>query len=255
MLPVLTSPLLDLPGIRHAFFTHQGGVSQGIYAGLNVGQGSGDALENVMENRRLAAAHFDLPVESLTTSYQIHSAKALIADAPWDFDRPEGDAVVSAAPGVLCGVLAADCAPILLADPKRRVVAAAHAGWKGALGGIVGATVEAMVVQGAKLNNLVAVVGPCISQASYEVGLEFEARFVAEDPANSAFFRTGETGDKRQFDLPGFVLSQLRCAGVGTCTWIGTDTCENEQRFYSNRRAFRRGEPDFGRLLSAITLV
>ena len=255
MLPVLTSPLLDLPGVRHAFFTRQGGVSQGIYSGLNVGQGSGDRREDVAENRRLAAAYFDLPVEALSNCYQIHSATALVTDAPWGLSRPEGDAVVTGAPAVLCGALAADCAPILLADPEARIVAAAHAGWKGALDGIAEAAVKAMVGQGARAGDIVAVVGPCISQASYEVGLEFETRFVEEDAANSAYFIAGASPDKRHFDLPAFVLGRLRRAGVGTCAWIGADTCSDEQRFYSNRRAFRAGEPDFGRLLSAITLV
>ncbi len=255
MLPVLTSPLLDFPGIRHAFFTRQGGISGGIYEGLNVGQGSGDRPEDVAENRRRAAAHFDLSAEALSTGYQIHSATALIADSPWGPDRPEGDAVVTGTPGILCGALAADCAPILLADPEARIVAAAHAGWKGAHSGIIGATVNAMVGKGARPGRMVAVVGPCISQASYEVGEEFEARFVAVDATSSEFFSPGETPDKRHFDLPGFVLSRLRLAGVETCAWIGADTCTDEDRFFSNRRAFRRGEPDFGRLLSAITLV
>ena len=255
MLQVLTSPLLDLPGVRHAFFTRQGGVSQGIYAGLNVGQGSGDRPEDVAENRRLAAALFDLPVDALANCYQIHSATALVADAPWGLERPEGDAVVTGAIGVICGALAADCAPILLADPEARIVAAAHAGWKGALAGIAEATVEAMVARGARAGNIVSVVGPCISQGSYEVGLEFEARFIAADTDNAAYFIAGESADKRHFDLPGFVLSRLQRSGVETCAWIGADTCTDERRFYSNRRAFRRGEPDFGRLLSAITLV
>jgi polyphenol oxidase len=255
MLPVLTSALLDLPGVRHGFFTRQGGISQGIYAGLNVGQGSGDRPEDVAENRRLAADHFDLPVTALSTAYQIHSSKALIADSAWGHLRPEGDAVVTGTPGLLCGALAADCAPILLADPNARIVAAAHAGWKGALSGIAEATVEAMVQKGARPANIVAVVGPCIGQDSYEVGLEFEARFIADEPANSAFFKPGESPEKRYFDLPGFVLFRLQRIGVETCAWIGADTCADAQRFYSNRRAFRSGEPDFGRLLSAITLV
>lgn len=254
-LPVLTSPLLDLPGVRHAFFTRQGGVSDGIYAGLNVGQGSSDAAEAVAENRRRAAAHFGLPLSALSTCYQIHSAQALVADQPWGDARPQADGVVTATPGVLCGALAADCAPILFADPRAGVVAAAHAGWKGALGGIAEATVQAMQAKGATPENIVAVVGPCIAQASYEVGLEFLERFTAADPANDRFFAPGVSAQKRQFDLPGFVLSRLESAGVGTCAWIGADTCADEALFYSNRRAFQRGEPDFGRLLSAISLV
>ena len=254
-LPVLTSPLLDLAGIRHAFFTRQGGVSTGLYASLNVGRGSKDAPDDVIENRRRAAEHFGLPEGALNTCYQVHSATALIAEAPWNGERPEADGVVANRPGVACGALAADCAPILFADPKARVVAAAHAGWKGALGGIVGATVLKMQELGARPADIVAVVGPCIAQASYEVGLEFLEAFAAEAPENVEFFKPGETADKAMFDLPGYVLHRLRQAGVGSCEWLGRDTCAEEALFFSNRRAFKRGEPDFGRLMSAIALT
>ncbi len=254
-LPALTSPLLDLPGIRHAFFTRQGGVSTGIYAGLNVGRGSSDDPADVAENRRRAAAHFGLEAQALSTCYQIHSATALTADQGWGDERPEGDAVVTARPDLVCGALAADCAPILLADPKSRIVASAHAGWKGALGGIAEATVARMVEMGASPERIVAVVGPCIGEASYEVGEEFEARFLEVSPDHQAFFRAGKAAEKRQFDLPGFVLSRLRAVGVEQCEWIGRDTCAEPDHFYSNRRAFQNGEPDFGRLLSAICLT
>ncbi|MES2342921.1 MAG: peptidoglycan editing factor PgeF [Pseudomonadota bacterium] len=251
---VLTSPLLDLPGVRHGFFTRRGGVSTGIYESLNVGRGSADEPADVAENRRRAAGHFGLPVSALSTCYQIHSATALTADRPWGDERPQGDAVVTAAPGVLCGALAADCAPILIADPHARVVAAAHAGWRGALTGIAEATVAAMAGQGAEPSRMVAVVGPCIGQASYEVGVEFLAAFTAKDATHERFFAPGETPEKRMFDLPGFVVSRLRAAGVGTAEWVGRDTCAEEALFFSNRRAFKRGESDFGRLLSAISL-
>ena len=254
-LPALTSPLLDLPGIRHAFFTRAGGVSTGIYESLNVGRGSGDDPADVTENRRRAAAHFGLAAEALSTAYQIHSAIALVADQPWGDERPQGDAVVTVRPGVLCGALAADCAPVLLADPVARVVAAVHAGWKGALGGVVEAAVATMQAQGAEPSRIAAVVGPCIGPGSYEVGLEFLAAFEADDPDHGRFFAPGETPEKRMFDLPAFVLSRLRAAGVETCEWVDADTCADAARFFSNRRAFRRGEPDFGRLLSAIVLV
>lgn len=254
-LPALTSPLLDLPGIRHAFFTRQGGVSTGIYAGLNVGRGSSDDPADVAENRRRAAAHFGLKAQALSTCYQIHSATALTADQGWGDERPEGDAVVTARPDLVCGALAADCAPILLADPQSRIVASAHAGWKGALGGIAEATVARMVEMGASPERIVAVVGPCIGEASYEVGEEFEARFLEVSPDHQAFFRAGKSAEKRQFDLPGFVLSRLRAVGVEQCEWIGRDTCAEPDHFYSNRRAFQNGEPDFGRLLSAICLT
>jgi YfiH family protein len=254
-LPALTSPLLDLPGVRHAFFTRAGGVSAGIYDSLNVGRGSGDDPADVTENRRRTAAHFGLPAPALSTAYQLHSATALVADRPWGDARPQGDAVVSLTPGVLCGALAADCAPVLLADPQARVVASVHAGWKGALGGVVEAAVAAMVDLGADPRRIAAVVGPCIGPASYEVGLEFLAAFEAVDAGHGQFFVAGAAADKRMFDLPGFVLARLRGAGVGTCEWVGCDTCADEARFFSNRRAFKRGEPDFGRLLSAIVLV
>lgn len=254
-LPVLTSPLLDLSGIRHAFFTRGGGVSTGVYESLNVGRGSGDLPADVGENRRRTAAHFGLPPAALSTAYQIHSATALVAAHPWGDERPQGDAVVTTTPGILCGALAADCAPVLLADPEARVVAALHAGWKGALGGIVAATVETMIGLGARPDRIAAVVGPCIGPASYEVGLEFLAAFEAADADHGRFFAAGASTEKRMFDLPGFVLSRLGAAGVGATAWIGCDTCADEARFFSNRRAFRKGEPDFGRLLSAIVLV
>jgi YfiH family protein len=254
VLPVVTSPLLDLPGVRHAFFTRQGGVSTGLYDSLNVGRGSRDDPSDVIENRRRTAAHFGLAGEALSTCYQIHSATALTTTQGWGDARPEGDAVVTATAGVMCGALAADCAPILLADPQARIVAAAHAGWRGALGGIAEATVAAMAGLGAEPGRIVAVVGPCIGPTSYEVGLEFLEQFIAATPDNARFFTAGETADKQMFDLPGFVLSRLRAAGVETCDWIGADTCAEEPLFYSNRRAYRRGEPDFGRLLSAIVL-
>lgn len=254
LLPVITSPLLDLPGVRHAFFTRKGGVSKGIYDSLNVGKGSGDEAADVTENRARTAAHFGLTPEALSTCYQIHSPTVLVTDAPFGEDRPEADGVATKAPGVICGALAADCAPILLADPKARVIASAHAGWKGALAGVAESAVARMVDLGATPADIVAVVGPCIARASYEVGLEFRDAFVAKDAAYDAFFAPGETAEKRMFDLPGFVLSRLRAAGVETCAWIGHDTCAEEDLFFSNRRAFKRGEKDFGRLLSAIVL-
>ena len=254
-LPVLTSPLLDLPGVRHAFFTRRGGVSRGVYDSLNVGRGSLDEPGDVVENRRRAAAHFDLAEGALNTCYQIHSADALVADAPWNGERPKADGVVARVSGLACGALAADCAPILFADPKARVVAAAHAGWKGALGGVAEATLARMAEQGANLPDIVAVVGPCIGPASYEVGLEFLERFVADEAENVEFFTPVDGAEKAMFDLPAFVLHRLRRAGVGACAWIGRDTCAEEDLFFSNRRAFKRGEGDFGRLLSAIALV
>ncbi len=251
-LPVLTSALLDLPGLRHAFFTRKGGVSEGIYAGLNVGVGSRDDPRAVQENRRRAAAHLG---GHLVTAYQVHSPRAVVADGPWPASPPQADAVVTATAGVICGALAADCAPILMADPEAQVVAAAHAGWQGALGGVAEAALAQMEALGARRDRIRAAVGPCIGAASYEVGLEYLHRFTDADPTYAAFFTPGATPDKRQFDLPAFVLARLRAAGVGACEALGRDTCAEPDLFYSNRRAFRAGEPDYGRLLSGIVLI
>jgi YfiH family protein len=250
----LKSALLDkVPGVRHAFFTRQGGVSEGVYDSLNVGVGSRDDPEAVQENRARAAAELGVELSHLLTCYQIHSNVAVTADGPFA-ERPEADGVVTSIPGLACGALSADCAPILLADGEARVVASAHAGWKGALGGIVGATVDAMITHGAKRARIVAAIGPCIGQASYEVGEEFMDRFSLKAPASERFFAAGRTPDKRQFDLPGFVLQRLAEAGVERAEWIGRDTCADENLFFSNRRGFLRGESDYGRLLSAIAL-
>ena len=254
MIPVLTSTRLgELSGVRHAFFTRQGGVSQGVYASLNVGVGSRDDPAAVAENRARAAAAFGAGPEALLTCYQIHSAVAVTADGPWP-DRPEADAVVTETPGLVCGALAADCAPVLMGDPVAKVVAAVHAGWRGALGGVLEAAIEKMQALGARPARIVAVVGPCIGPRSYEVGLEFLETFLAGDPLAALHFRPGERPDKRLFDLPGFVLGRLAAAGVTQAEWIGRDTCAEEDAFFSNRRAVRRGEPDYGRLLSAIML-
>jgi len=248
-------PLLEREGIRHGFFTRAGGVSTGLYAGLNTGLGSGDDPEAVAENRWRVAAHLGGESDDLAACYQIHSAITRVAEGPWAGDRPEGDAVVTATVGVIPGVLTADCAPVLLADPEARVVGAVHAGWKGALGGVVHSAVTAMESLGARPDRIVAVVGPCISQASYEVGADFQERFEHHDPGAGRFFAAGAAADKRMFDLPGFVLWRLEQAGVSEAAWTGDDTCVDEAAFYSNRRAFQRGEPDFGRLMSAITLA
>jgi YfiH family protein len=252
-LPVVTSPLLSrLEGMRHAFFTRRGGASDGVYESLNVGLGSADDPAAVAENRRRCAAWFDAAPHALFTCYQIHSAIAHRADADWR--RPEGDAVVAAAPGLVCGALSADCAPVLLADPHARVVAAAHAGWRGALGGVVEAALAEMEALGARRDRIVAAVGPCIGPASYEVGADFEARFAAEDPGAERFFTPGADVSKRMFDLPAYVLDRIARAGVRQAEWVGRDTCAEED-FFSNRRALHRGEPDYGRLLSAIMLT
>jgi len=252
----LTHPsLAALPGVRHAFFTRRGGVSTGVYSSLNVGRGSKDDPGAVAENRRRAAAALDVGVDALLTCYQIHSATAYVADAPWGDARHDGDAVATATPGLICGALAADCAPILLADAEARVVAAAHAGWRGALGGMAQSVVTAMEGLGARADRIVAVVGPCIGPKSYEVGLDFLQAFEAGAPESERFFSAGAAPDKRMFDLPGFVLDRLGRAGVGKAAWIGRDTYAEPDLFFSNRRTVHRGEADYGRLLSAIRLV
>jgi YfiH family protein len=254
--PVLTSKALAAcTGVRHAFFTRQGGVSTGLYASLNAGPGSKDDPAAVAENRARVAGVFGVASEALLTCYQTHSVITRVAEGSWSGERPEGDALVTDRPGLVCSVLTADCAPVLLADPQARVVAAVHAGWKGALDGVVASAVSAMTALGARPADITAAVGPCIAQASYEVGLEFLARFEAHDPASRRFFKPGAAADKRQFDLPGFVLWRLEQAGVGRAEWIHRDTCAEVDAFFSNRRAFHRGEPDYGRLISAIALV
>jgi YfiH family protein len=250
----ISHPLLTQGGIRHGFFTRRGGVSTGLYEGLNTGLGSADDPAMVGENRRRVAGAMGGGPDDLAGCYQIHSAITRVADGPWRGDRPEGDAVVSRTPGVICAVLTADCAPVLLADAEAGVVGAVHAGWKGALGGIVHSAVTAMEALGARPGRIVAVVGPCIAHPSYEVGADFQARFEHHDPGSGRFFAAGVAADRRMFDLPGYVLWRLEQAGVGAAAWTGHDTCADETLFYSNRRAFQRGEPDFGRLMSAISL-
>lgn len=254
MLEPITHPLLARAGVRHGFFTRQGGVSTGLYEGLNTGVGSKDDPAAVAENRRRVAEWMGGAPDDLAACYQIHSAVARVAETGWKGDRPEGDASVSATPGVICAVLTADCAPVLLADAEARVVGAAHAGWKGALGGIVHSTVTAMEALGARAERIVAVVGPCIAQASYEVDAAFQERFEHHDPSSDRFFAPGETANKRLFNLPSFVLWRLEEAGIAEGVWTGDDTRSDPARFYSNRRAHLAGEPDFGRLMSAIAL-
>ena len=254
MLAPITHPLLERAGVSHGFFTRQGGVSTGLYEGLNTGVGSKDDPDAVAENRRRVAAHFGRGPDDFAACYQVHSAVARVAEAGWRGERPEGDATVTQAPGVICAVLTADCAPILLADVEADVVGAAHAGWKGALSGIIEATVSSMTALGARPGRIVAVLGPCIAQASYEVDAAFEARFREADAANSRFFAPGGAPDRRMFDLPGFVLRRLEEAGVRETAWTGHDTRADAARFYSNRRAYLNAEPDFGRMMSAISL-
>lgn len=241
-----------LAGAPHGFFTRRGGVSAGLYAGLNCGPGSADAPEAVAENRARVAASLGVAPDSLLTAHQVHGADALRVNAPFA-ERPRVDALLTTAPGLAVAALAADCAPILFADVESGVVAAAHAGWRGAFGGVIAATVDAMTAAGARRERIAAAVGPCISQAAYEVGPEFVETFLDDDPDNARFFAGGR-GDRAQFDLPGFCLHRLRAAGLERVEWIGRCTLAEPDRFFSHRRMTHRGEVDYGRQISAIRL-
>jgi YfiH family protein len=251
----ITSPkLATLPGLRHAFFNRDGGVSEGIYAGLNGGLGSEDDPAHVAENRRRMAAEIGVAPERFLTVYQIHSADVAVATTPWDADtRPRGDAMVTQVPGLALGVTTADCGPVLFADPKARVIGAAHAGWKGALTGVLEATIEAMEKLGADRTDIVAAIGPLIRQPSYEVGAEFVERFVREDGENSLFFIPSARDGHALFDLGGYIHMRLTRAGVGGIDDTGIDTYPDE-KFFSYRRSVHRGEPDYGRQIHAIVL-
>jgi polyphenol oxidase len=242
-------------GIRHGFFTRQGGVSKGIYGSLNCGLGSGDDAENVRQNRALVAETLGVPHERLLTLYQIHSATAVIVDQRWNSDVAEADALVTRTPGLAIGALTADCAPVLFCDPEARVIAAAHAGWRGALLGIVEATVASMEELGAKPERMVAVIGPTISQRAYEVGSDYVERFLAEEPESSSFFMTDDSSGDPHFDLAGYVAERLARAGVGTVSDLGLCTYCDETRLFSYRRSQHHGEEDYGRQISAIVLA
>jgi YfiH family protein len=247
--------LADLDGVQHRFFTRRGGVSAGLYSSLNCGYGSGDQPDNVRENRRRAAATFDLGETELLTVHQIHSTDVIaVTDQRWTSPgAPKADALVTDRPGVVLGVLAADCAPVLLADPGAGVIGAAHAGWKGALGGVVDATIIAMERLGAKRDRVRAAIGPCIGRESYEVGPEFPAPFLAQDEANAAFFRSAPRAGHFLFDLAGYLARRLALAGVAASA-TGHDTLAASDDFFSYRRNTLEGVRDYGRGLSAIAL-
>ncbi len=247
---VTTSALV---GTRHGFLGREGGVSGGIFASLNVGLGSADDPEATRENRRRAVDAV-APGAALVTLHQVHSNIVVPVTAVFpDAERPRADALVTATPGLALGVLAADCAPILLADVEAGVIGAAHSGWKGALADIAGATVTAMEVLGARRDRIAAAIGPCIAQRSYEVDAAFRDRFLTESAAHDAFFARGK-GDRFQFDLEGFVAMRLAGAGVRRVAALGLDTYADGQRWFSYRRTTHAAEPDYGRQLSVIAL-
>jgi hypothetical protein len=251
----ISSPLLAaVPDLRHAFFSRDGGVSEGIYAGLNGGVGSNDDPAHVVENRRRMAAALGVAPERFLTAYQVHSPDVAIANEPWDTaSRPKVDAIVTRTPGLAIGITAADCGPVLLVDPSARVIGAAHAGWKGALTGVLESTILAMEKLGAKRSGIVAAIGPLIRQASYEVGDEFTARFVSADPDYARYFIPSSRAGRAMFDLGGFIRMRLQNAGVLMIDDLDLDTYPDE-RFYSYRRSVHRGEPDYGRHVHAIAL-
>lgn len=255
MMRLTADPLASARNIRHGFFTRRGGTSEGIYASLNCGLGSDDDRARVHENRHRAMRDVGLSDDALRTVYQTHSADVVtVSDGAQATAAIRADALVSTVSGIALGVLAADCAPVLLADPKASVIGAAHSGWRGAVSGVLEATVTAMVELGAEPSRMVAVVGPCIGQDSYEVGAEFPQPFRAQDAANDRFFAPGNRDGHLQFDLAGYVLSRLTAAGIAQSSALGADTYADEDLF-SYRRTCHRGEPDYGRNLSVIALA
>ena len=249
-----SSLLSAIPGLRHAFFTREGGVSGGIYEGLNGGIGSNDDPANVAENRRRMAEQMGVEPAHFLSVHQVHSPDAVVATGPWPGTaRPKADAIVTAESGLAIGVTTADCGPILLVDPKARVIGAAHAGWKGALTGVLESAIDEMEKLGADRSNLIAAIGPLIRQPSYEVGAEFVERFINADAENALFFLPGERDGHAQFDLAGFIRMRLENAGVLMIDDVGIDTYSDE-RFYSYRRSVHRKEPDYGRHVHVIAL-
>lgn len=250
----------DFPGargrVRHAFFDRRGGVSNGVYASLNCGLGSGDDPALVRANRARALAHLELPPHALATCYQVHSAEVRVAEAPWRARaRPRADGLVTRTRGLALGIVTADCAPVLLADAVAGVVGAAHAGWRGARAGVLDATVTAMCGLGARRARITAAVGPCIAQASYEVGPEFHAHFTAADAADADLFVESPRSGHHMFDLPGYVRRRLERLALGDVQVADRDTCAEKDAFFSYRRTTLDGGGDYGRMLAAIALA
>lgn len=254
---IVESKILSaLPGIRHGFGTREGGVSQGIYASLNCGTGSKDDQKHVAENRARLAASVGAGPGRLVTPYQVHSPDVVVAEQPWSrANAPKADGIVTREPRLAIAVSTADCVPVLFADPQADVVGGAHAGWRGAFSGVLEATLDAMVELGAERGRICVSIGPAISQMAYEVGEEFEDRFLAADAGNSRFFRREEAGGKPRFDLTGYVAARLDAAGAGTVENLDLCTYYDSDRFFSYRRSCHRNEPDYGRQISAILIA
>jgi polyphenol oxidase len=245
-----------LPGIRHGFMTRAGGVSEGIYDSLNCGLGSDDEQERVRENRRRVLEMAGIPAKTLLTAYQVHSPDVLVVEEEWhDGPRPKVDALVTRRANLAIAASSADCVPILFADPEARVVAAAHAGWRGAIGGVLQATVKEMCALGARPERIRAGVGPCIGPASYEVGPEFPAPFLAQDPANARFFRPARRPGHYMFDLESYVAAALAAMNLAGIEVAHRDTCAEVDTFFSYRRSVLNKEPDYGRHVSVISLI
>ncbi|MBL1404695.1 MAG: polyphenol oxidase [Hyphomicrobiales bacterium] len=254
MLKPITCNALKLDGINHAFFTRHGGASKGIYKGLNVGIGSNDDQEVVTKNRALASAHLNVPKTHLATPYQIHSAIAVVVSEPMTIKKPKADALVTKTKGLMVGVLTADCGPVLFADEKAGIVATAHAGWKGATSGILENTIQTMCNLGATPKNIIAILGPTISQENYEVGPEFADNLISLDKNNDAYLINSEQKTHFMFDLPQYIVDRLSNLDV-QANWTGQCTYSNEDALFSYRRSTHRKEPDYGRQLSAICLI
>ncbi len=253
---ITTAALSASDRIRHAFFTRLGGVSKGIYDSMNVGLGSDDARPAVLENRNRAAAEFGLTADHMALPYQIHSADAITVEEPWGRKTgPRGDAVVTDRPGVMIGVSTADCGPVLFADPDAAIIGAAHAGWGGALRGILEATIEAMTGLGADRSRIVAVLGPTISGSAYEVGPEYKQRFIDADAANGRYFAPSRRDGHAMFDLPAYIVDRLTANRIGRVENLNLCTYGAPDRFFSYRRTTHNGEPDYGRMLSAIAIT
>jgi polyphenol oxidase len=254
LFPVTSHVLVHDPAIHHAFFTREGGVSSGLYAALNGGLGSNDERPSVVENRLRMATHMGVLPERFLSVWQVHSADVVVVEGPWEGDRPKADALVTATPNLAISVATADCGSVLFADSQAGVIAAAHAGWQGAFHGVLEATITAMENLGAKRSQMTVAIGPMLSQKNYEVGPEFIARFHAQDAANVQFFIASQKPGHAMFDLPAYNRTRLQKAGVGHIDDVALCTYDDEQRFYSYRRATHRKEPDYGRLISAIVL-
>jgi len=246
----------SLPGIRHGFMTRAGGVSEGIYASLNCGLGSDDDRERVLENRRRVLEMAGIGARTLLTAHQVHSPDVLVVEEEWqDGPRPKVDALVTRRANIAIAASSADCVPILFADPEARVVGAAHAGWRGAVGGVLQATVKEMCALGAQPERIRAGVGPCIGPASYEVGPEFPAPFLAQDAANARFFRPARRAGHSMFDLESYVAAVLAAMNLAEIEVARRDTCAEADTFFSYRRSVLNKEPDYGRHVSVIGLI